>query len=97
LPEFGNVRPPPSNSSQIGWNLDKTVEFWHKFSDFGQTSRNQVTNKLQCLAVVDSHKRACKNEEFKFIKRFTVLKTVNCFSKIKEAFTVKLKMISVEH
>jgi hypothetical protein len=39
----------------------------------------------------------CKNEEFKSRKRFTVLKTVNYFLKIKEAFTVKQKMISVDH
>jgi hypothetical protein len=30
-------------------------------------------------------------------KRLTVLKTVNYFSKIKEAFRVKLKMIFVDH
>jgi len=40
--------------------------------------------------VADSHKRACKNEDFKSGKQFTVL---NRFSKIKEVFTVKLKMI----
>jgi hypothetical protein len=28
----------------------------------------RATNKLQCLAVVDSHKRAFNNEKFKFIK-----------------------------
>jgi hypothetical protein len=39
--------------------------------------------------VADSHKRACKNEEFKSKKRF--------LQKIKEALTVKLKMISVDH
>jgi hypothetical protein len=39
-------------------------------------------------------KRACKDEEFNFRKRFTVL---NRFSKIKEAFTVRLKMIFVDH
>jgi hypothetical protein len=43
--------------------------------------------------VEDSYKRACKNEAFKFGKRFTI----NRFPKIKEAFTVKLKMISVNH
>jgi hypothetical protein len=42
-------------------------------------------------------KRACKNEEFNFGKQFTVLKTVNRFRKIKEVFTVKLKMIFVDH
>jgi hypothetical protein len=47
--------------------------------------------------VADSHKCPCKKEEFKFIKRFTIFKTVNRFSKIKEAFTVKLKIISVNH
>jgi hypothetical protein len=47
--------------------------------------------------VTDSHKRACKNEEFKFRKQFTVLKTINCFPKIKEAFTVKLKIIFVDY
>jgi hypothetical protein len=38
--------------------------------------------------VADSHKHAYKNEEFK---------SRNRFPKIKEAFTVKLKMISVDH
>jgi hypothetical protein len=33
----------------------------------------------------------------KFIKRFTVFKTVNRFSKIKEVFLVKLKIIFVDH
>jgi hypothetical protein len=33
--------------------------------------------------VADSHKRAYKNEEFKFRKRFMVFKTVNRFPKIK--------------
>jgi hypothetical protein len=42
-------------------------------------------------------KCACKDEEFNFEKRFTVFKTVNSFSKIKEAFTIKLKMIFVNH
>jgi hypothetical protein len=42
-------------------------------------------------------KRACKNEEFNFEKRFIVFKTVNRFPKIKETFTVKLKMIFVGH
>jgi hypothetical protein len=42
-------------------------------------------------------KRACKDEEFNFGKQFMILKIVNRFSKIKEAFTVKLKMISVDH
>jgi hypothetical protein len=31
-------------------------------------------------------KRACKDEEYNFGKRFTVFKTVNCFPKIKEDF-----------
>jgi replicative DNA helicase len=34
---------------------------------------------------------------FKSIKRFTILKAVNRFSKIKETFTVKLKMIFVDY
>jgi len=42
-------------------------------------------------------KRACKDKEFNFEKRFTVFKTVNRFSKIKEGFTVKPKMIFVDH
>jgi len=42
-------------------------------------------------------KRACKDEEFNFGKRFTVLKIVNRFPKIKKAFTVKPKMIFVDH
>jgi hypothetical protein len=46
-------------------------------------------------------KRACKDEEFNFRKRFTVFKetfkTVNHFPKIKEVFTVKPKMIFVDH
>jgi hypothetical protein len=41
-------------------------------------------------------KRACKDEEFNFGKRFTVFKTENCFLKIKEGFTVKPKMIFIE-
>jgi hypothetical protein len=41
--------------------------------------------------VADSNKRVSKNEEFKYRK------TVNCFPKLKEAFTVKLKMIFVDH
>jgi hypothetical protein len=36
-------------------------------------------------------------KEFKSRKRFGVLKIVNRFSKIKEAFTVKLKMIFIDH
>jgi hypothetical protein len=39
-------------------------------------------------------KHACKDQEFNFGKRFTVLKTVNRFPKIKKTFTVKPKMIS---
>jgi hypothetical protein len=42
--------------------------------------------------VVDFHKCACKNQEFKSKKRFTIF-----ILKIKEAFTVKLKMISVDY
>jgi len=42
-------------------------------------------------------KRACKDEEFNFEKRFMVLKIVNRFPKIKETFTVKLKIIFVDH
>jgi hypothetical protein len=41
-------------------------------------------------------KYACKDEELNFRKRFTVLKIVNRFPKIKEAFTVKPKMIFVD-
>jgi hypothetical protein len=47
--------------------------------------------------VVDSHKCAWKNEEFKFRKRFTVFRIVNRFLKKKKAFTVKLKMISIDY
>jgi hypothetical protein len=39
----------------------------------------------------------CKNKKFEYRKRFTVLKTINSFSKIKEAFTVKQKIISVDY
>jgi hypothetical protein len=46
------------------------------------------------LAVANFHKRACKKEEFKFKKRFTVL---NRFSKIKWTFSVKLKIIHVDY
>jgi hypothetical protein len=42
-------------------------------------------------------KHTCKNEEFNFEKWFTVLKIVNRFLEIKEAFTVKLKKIFVDH
>jgi hypothetical protein len=42
-------------------------------------------------------KHACKDEEYNFEKRFTVFKTVNRFPKIKETFTVKPKMIFVDH
>jgi hypothetical protein len=42
-------------------------------------------------------KRVCKNKEFNFRKLFTVLKIVNRFPKIKKTFTVKLKMIFVDH
>jgi hypothetical protein len=41
-------------------------------------------------------KHACKDEEYNFGKRFTVLKTVNRFPKIKEGFTVKPKMVFVD-
>lgn len=41
-------------------------------------------------------KRTCKDEEYNFGKRFTVLKIVNRFPKIKEGFTVKPKMIFVD-
>jgi hypothetical protein len=43
------------------------------------------------------NKRACKDEEFNFEKRFTVFKTVNRFPKIKKGFTVKQKMIFVDN
>jgi hypothetical protein len=66
-----------------------------KFGDLRQYI--WATNKLQCTAFTDSHKHACKNEEFKSRKRFTVFKTVNRFPKIKEAFMVKLKIISLYH
>jgi hypothetical protein len=42
--------------------------------------------------VADSHKRTCKNKELN-----SENKTVNRFPKIKEAFTVKRKMISADH
>jgi hypothetical protein len=42
-------------------------------------------------------KRACNDKEYNFGKRFTVFKTVNRFPKIKEAFTVKPKMVFVDH
>jgi hypothetical protein len=42
-------------------------------------------------------KLACKDEKYNFEKRFTVFKTVNRFPKIKEAFTVKPKIIFVDH
>jgi hypothetical protein len=42
-------------------------------------------------------KHACKNEEYNFEKQFTIFKIVNRFPKIKETFTVKMKMISVDH
>jgi hypothetical protein len=42
-------------------------------------------------------KCACKDEEFNFEKQFTVLKTVNSFPKIKKCFTVKPKMIFIDH
>lgn len=42
-------------------------------------------------------KHACKDEEFNFRKRFTILKIINRFLKIKEIFTFKLKMIFVDH
>jgi hypothetical protein len=42
-------------------------------------------------------KHACKDKEFNFGKRFTIFKTVNRFPKIKEAFTVKPKIIFVDH
>jgi hypothetical protein len=47
--------------------------------------------------VADSHKRGYKNEKFKSRKRFTVFKTLNRFSKIEEIFTVKLKIIFIDH
>jgi hypothetical protein len=42
-------------------------------------------------------KRKCKDEEFNFEKRFTAFKIVNRFPKIKEAFTIKLKLIFVDY
>jgi len=42
-------------------------------------------------------KHSCKDEELNFEKRITVLKIVNRFPKIKETFTVKSKMIFVDH
>jgi len=42
-------------------------------------------------------KCSCMEKEFNFGKRFTVFKTVNHFSKIKKTFTVKLKIIFVDH
>jgi len=47
--------------------------------------------------VADFHKRVYKDEELKSIKQITVFKTVNRFLKIKKTFTVKVKMISVDH
>jgi len=42
-------------------------------------------------------KHACNDKEYNFGKRFTVLKPVNRFPKIKEAFTVKTKIVFVDH
>jgi hypothetical protein len=42
-------------------------------------------------------KHAYKDQEFNFGKRFTVFKTINRFPKIKKVFTVKPKMIFVDH
>jgi hypothetical protein len=42
-------------------------------------------------------KHEWKELEFNFRKRFTIFKTVNRFLKIKEAFTVKPKMIFVDN
>jgi hypothetical protein len=42
-------------------------------------------------------KRAYKDKEFNFEKRFTAFKIVNRFPKIKEGFTVKPKMIFVDY
>jgi hypothetical protein len=47
--------------------------------------------------VANSQKRVCKNKEFKSRKIFTVFKTVNRFPKIKKDFTVKQKIISIDH
>jgi hypothetical protein len=42
-------------------------------------------------------KRVCKDEKYNFRKRFTVFKAINRFPKIKEVFTVKPKMVFVDH
>jgi hypothetical protein len=41
-------------------------------------------------------KCACNDKEYNFGKRFMVFKTINRFPKIKEAFTVKPKMVFVD-
>jgi hypothetical protein len=78
----------------------KVAGFRQQFSDFGQTKwilteisgfQEKVAGSNSSQVVANFYKRSCKNEEFKSFK------TVNRFSKIKEVFTVKLKMIFVDH
>jgi hypothetical protein len=57
----------------------------------------QQTPMLVGPSVTDFHRRACKNEEFKSDKLFTVFKIVTRFLKIKEAFTINLELISVDY
>jgi hypothetical protein len=62
----------------------------------------QLPDSLATIAGIqrvpsDSYKCVCKNEKFNSRKRFMVFKTVNRFPKIKNAFRVKLKIISVDH
>jgi hypothetical protein len=77
-------------------NLASAAGFWLSDPKIQESlAVERATNKLQCPTVADSHKRGCKNEEFKFRKLFTVFKIVNLFLNIKEVFTVKLKMIFV--
>jgi hypothetical protein len=77
------------DSGTAGWilatvlNSDNTNQI-PKFKDIGQ--QIQAINKLQWSAVMNFHKRACKNEKFKFRNGFLVLKIGNHFSKIKEVF-----------
>jgi hypothetical protein len=42
-------------------------------------------------------KRAFNDKKYNFGKQFTVFKTINCFPKIEEAFTVKPKIVFVDH
>jgi hypothetical protein len=91
LPDSRRTPPDPAGSRPV-W-----PDQWLDPSKFGRILAR--SGRLLTMAGFRQSdiKCACKDEEFNFGKRFTVFKTVNLFSQIKESFTVKPKMIFIDH